>query len=126
MVAPGSYGVPCKFFKYGDCSNGDRCPYLHATKKEKKEEHKDKAATDGTSTPEKQTDEEEKLSSPVGNAEVDADKEKAPVDEAAKNELDETDDVTELKDFISKEEGWFTRCSAVVVHVIDIHDFFPF
>ncbi|KAL4151534.1 hypothetical protein PRNP1_008476 [Phytophthora ramorum] len=91
-VAPGSYGVPCKFFKYGDCSTGDKCPYLHV---QKEEEHKDKAeaATEGTSTPEKHPDEEEKLATLVAETpggEQDVEK--------------EAEDVTELRDFISKEE----------------------
>ncbi|EGZ05841.1 hypothetical protein PHYSODRAFT_566348 [Phytophthora sojae] len=86
-VAPGSYGIPCKFFKYGDCSNGDKCPYLHVQKKKETEtERKEKesteleAETEGTSTPEKKADEgEEKPATPA-------------------------EDVTELRDFISKEE----------------------
>jgi len=92
-LAPGSYSVPCKFFKYGDCSNGDKCPYLHVQKKEEEEEHKEKAEahTEGTSTPEKQPDEEEKLPSPVA--------------EAATEEQDAEEEETELRDFISKEEG---------------------
>ncbi|KUF85958.1 hypothetical protein AM588_10001044 [Phytophthora nicotianae] len=93
-MKPGSYGVPCKFFKYGDCSNGDKCPYLH-NKKMEEGEHKDtaKVVTEGTSTPDKQPDEEEKVASPVADASSEE------LDDQEKEE-----DVTELKDFISKEE----------------------
>ncbi|KAG1690194.1 hypothetical protein DVH05_028268 [Phytophthora capsici] len=89
-MAPGSYKVPCKFFKYGDCSNGDKCPYLHVIKKEEAE-HKDKteAQTEGTSTPDQHT-EEEKVTSPDPEMFGEEDK--------------DNEDVTELKDFISKEE----------------------
>ncbi|POM76250.1 Zinc finger, RING-type domain containing hypothetical protein [Phytophthora palmivora] len=86
-LKPGSYGVPCKFFKYGDCSNGDKCPYLHL---QKKDDHKDKTETEGTSTSDKQPDEEEKVTSPTA--------------EASSEEIKEKEEVTELKDFISKEE----------------------
>ncbi|RLN52936.1 hypothetical protein BBJ29_005412 [Phytophthora kernoviae] len=96
-VAPGSYGVPCKFFKHGDCSAGDKCPYVHNQKKGKKED-KTEAETEDTSTQEKQPDEEEKLPSPVADAsgeELDA--EKSPSD----------NEVTELRDFMSKEEEMY-------------------
>ncbi|OWZ17996.1 hypothetical protein PHMEG_0007983 [Phytophthora megakarya] len=83
-VVPGSYGVPCKFFKYGDCSNGDKCPYLHVQKDKDKAE----AETEGTSTPDK-PDEEGKVASPTA--------------EMSSEEVKDNE-VTELKDFISKEE----------------------
>ncbi|GMF51778.1 unnamed protein product [Phytophthora fragariaefolia] len=112
-VVPGSYGVPCKFFKYGDCSNGDKCPYLHVQKKEKKDsEHKGKAEaeakTEGTSTPEKKHDDEEE------------EKPATPVAETSGEEQDaqkDAEDVTELRDFISKEEG--ALCNEdVSLHVV--------
>ncbi|KAK1944531.1 E3 ubiquitin-protein ligase makorin-1 [Phytophthora citrophthora] len=89
-VAPGSYKIPCKFFKYGDCSNGDKCPYLHVVKKEESEGNdKAEAQTEGTSTPDQHT-EEEKVTSPDPETSGEEDK--------------DNEDVTELKDFISKEE----------------------
>ncbi|KAE8893731.1 hypothetical protein PF003_g22395 [Phytophthora fragariae] len=85
-VAPGSYGVPCKFFKYGDCSNGDKCPYLHVQKKEEKDKAVEAERKD------EKDEEEEKPATPVAETSGEEDAEK------------EAEDVTELRDFISKEE----------------------
>ncbi|KAF1794758.1 Zinc finger, RING-type, conserved site [Phytophthora cactorum] len=94
-MKPGSYGVPCKFFKYGDCSNGDKCPYLHIQKKEEGEQNGEtEVVTEGTSTPEKQPNEEEKVASPVAEAEASGEEQ----------DTEKEEEVTELKDFMSKEE----------------------
>ncbi|RLN26694.1 hypothetical protein BBJ28_00012030 [Nothophytophthora sp. Chile5] len=88
-VAPGSYGVPCKFFKYGECSAGDRCPYVHQQKKQERNAGETEA--------------------PIAEKAQD-DEEKAPVvaesgEEPGKDESSSDRDVTELRDFISKEEA---------------------
>ncbi|KAG3216915.1 hypothetical protein PC129_g12244 [Phytophthora cactorum] len=94
-MKPGSYGVPCKFFKYGDCSSGDKCPYLHIQKKEEGEQNGEtEVVTEGTSTPEKQPNEEEKVASPVAEAEASGEEQ----------DTEKEEEVTELKDFMSKEE----------------------
>ncbi|RLN91657.1 hypothetical protein BBJ28_00006472 [Nothophytophthora sp. Chile5] len=103
-VAPGSYGVPCKFFRYGECSAGDRCPYVHQQKKQEKQERN----AEGAEAPiaEKVQDEEEKAPVVVESG-----------DEPGKGESSSDRDVTELRDFISKEEG------AVLVRVNCSHLF---
>ncbi|CAI5743062.1 unnamed protein product [Peronospora destructor] len=91
-IAPGFYGIPCKFFKYGDCSNGNTCPYVHVEKKERQEnqhENKVEAETEGTSTPDKLSDEEEKMKSPVAEA---------------SHEKEQEVEKNDMTDFISKEE----------------------
>lgn len=99
-LKPGAFGVPCKFFKNGECSAGDRCPYVHqkpkpastvkmySLTKPKPSAVEQQVVANGTG------DDEEKA--PVAAAEP-------PKDEAAASGSDR--DVTELSEFISKEEG---------------------
>lgn len=101
-LRPGAFGVPCKFFKSGECSAGDRCPYVH-----QKPKPESAVAMHVLAKPQAPVAEQQAVSSAE-------DEEKSPVAEATEADKDKAAgsssdrDVTELSEFISKEEGGFT------------------
>lgn len=100
-MAPGAFGKQCKFFDYGGCAAGDRCPYLHVVKSEDADNNSKKKSTVKMYVLNPNTKNAPLPAAPVG----DVKEEKAAAWTGARPESLEQQQVTELSDFISKEEG---------------------
>lgn len=112
-VAPGAFRVPCKFFKSGACSAGDKCPYVHpAAKSASSSGSHNEAKKKKPSTVKMHVlNPKPKASEP--SADGDEHEEKPAAWSAAPQTALSGDDAAEqhMSDFISKEEGEGTNDS---------------
>lgn len=114
---PGSYGVACKFFKSGECSAGDRCPYVHM-EQDKKPSPRHKMLVLSSKKPETRSEDKEvKAVAPTDVVAAPASPKEVVAEVAAPGE-DSDRDVTELSEFISKEEGALSHPPALLANVI--------
>lgn len=103
-MAPGAFGKQCKFFDYGGCAAGDRCPYLHEVKSEDTDNNSKKKSTAKMYVLNPNTKNAPAAASPAAPV-GDEKEEKAVAWTGAQPESLDQQQVTELSDFISKEEG---------------------
>lgn len=103
-VAPGAFGKQCKFFDYGGCAAGDRCPYLHEVKSEGADNNSKKKSSAKAYVINPNTKNAPATASPAAPSSDDKEEKAAAWTGAQPESLDQQQ-VTELSDFISKEEG---------------------